>query len=329
MKQMVYRIEGVHTAKGRITQSGTQKAGAHSLLPLKDVWFEGDMTSVPYISANSVRGKLRRLIMEDMCVQLGYQFSDDRVWHAFFGGGQLKGGGDGMIDAQWRQEIIQKLPPVALWGFSLGNQMIEGKLIVYDLDVCAEELKLSIPAKYHDLCRESVYQFMSNVFFTRKDDKQSGKVKDEDDPAIQMKVEVQCLIPGTKLYHGFAIRHYPSELEISCLHRAIKLWDEIPMIGGKTSGGYGELALGYEGDIDDGPYLQYLEKNRAALISYLHTLTAAAAAKLEKMSNKKTKATKKTVKPAAPEETEETHDGDDMRENPAKTQSSAQTRLPL
>nr|MDO8087993.1 hypothetical protein [Candidatus Sigynarchaeum springense] len=299
MVERVYKLEGIVTAKGRIMQSGTQKAGAHSLLPTKDVWFKDDVVPMPYISANSIRGKLRRLIMEDMCRQLGYKFKNDSVWHAFFGGGQLKGGGDGMIDASWRQEIVAKIPPVSLWAFSLGNQMIEGKLIVFDMDICCEENAVSIPEKYYKLCTSSFNQAIGSTFFTRRDDKQDGSVKDEDGPAIQMKVEVQCIVPGTRFYHAFVLRHYPTLVEVSCLHRAIKLWNEYPTIGGKASSGYGQVELGYDGVIHDQPYLDYLAANRDGLVKYLDDMTAAFVRKSEKLAGKgkKSKVKEKEEKP--------------------------------
>jgi CRISPR/Cas system CSM-associated protein Csm3 (group 7 of RAMP superfamily) len=291
MSERVYKLEGIVTARGRIMQSGTQKAGAHTLLPTKDVWYKDDVVPMPYISANSIRGKLRRMIMEDMCRQLDYKFKDDRIWHAFFGGGQLKGGGDGMIDASWRLEIVEKIPPVSLWAFSLGNQMIEGKLIVFDMDICCEENKVSIPGKYHDMCTGSFYQAIGSTFFTRRDDKHDGTIKDEDSPAIQMKIEVQSIVPGTRFYHAFMLRHYPSTIEKACLHRAINLWNEFPAIGGKSSSGYGLVELGY-GSLDDKPYTDYLANNKVGIVRYLDKMTTTFQQKADRLAGK----SKKTIK---------------------------------
>lgn len=332
--QRIYKLDGLIRAKTRIMQTGTQKTGAHTLLPTKEIPYNDDMIAIPYISANSIRGKLRRLIMEDFCRQLDYKFKDDRIWHGFLGGGQLKGGGDGMIDAEWREEIKNKIPPIALWAFSLGNQMLKGKLIIYDLDICCEENRDYIPDHLHEFCTKSFYEYISTVFFTRRDDKQSGKVKDnEDDPAIQMKIEVQCLIPGTLFYHGICLDEYPTKIEIACLHRAIKIWNEHPTIGGKASSGYGLIELKYKGELDDKPYLEYLETHKTALCEYLDRITSEFKTKMDALAGKKktkksTKSKKKTE-----EENEDENDDDDQstipRETPVQNNGIRQTKLPL
>jgi len=294
--KFLYKLEGIITSKSRITQSGTDKAGAHAVLPRQDVWFENDTISVPYISANSIRGKLRRLIMDDLCELLGYKFTDDKIWHAFFGGGQLKGGGDGMIDVEFRQKITTLIPPVGLWAFSLGNQMIEGKLIVYDMVVCCEENKNSIPEIYHKFCSESFNRYIGSVFFTRKDDSGNvGQERSEEEQAIQMKVEVQCFIPATRFYHGFVLRKRPTEIEIACLHRALNLWNEYPTIGGKASSGYGQIELKYDKEFNDKPYLEYIKIHKTEIIAYLDKISQDFQNKQTKAKTKKKKSEQKTL----------------------------------
>lgn len=283
-----YKIEGVITALSQVTQTGDQKTGASTMLPVKDVWDKTDTVQVPYISGNSVRGRLRRLIMNDLCDLVGYTFTNEHVWHAFFGGGQLQAvGPSGVVDVGMRKDITRLIPPVALWGFSLGNQVLESKLVVFDMDVLCEEMRAYVPDKYKQLCTCSFNQCVSNVMFTRRDDRQNGKVKDEDSQAIQMKVEVQVLVTGTKFYHGFILRRDPSPVEVACLHRAIMLWRDIPNIGGKSSSGFGRLDLGYEGTIDDKPYLDFIAAKKGDITAYLQGLETSFAKQLEKKPAKK------------------------------------------
>jgi hypothetical protein len=288
-----YKLDGVITALSQITQTGDQKTGASTMLPVKDVWDKTDTVQVPYISGNSVRGRLRRLIMSDLCDLVGYTFANEHVWHAFFGGGQLQAvGPSGVVDVGMRKEITRLIPPVALWGFSLGNQVLESKLVVFDMDVLCDEMRPYVPDKYKNLCTSSFNQCVSNVMFTRRDDKQSGRVKDDDDPAIQMKVEVQVLVTGTRFYHGFIVRRDPSPIEVSCLHRAIVLWRDIPNIGGKSGSGFGRLDLAYEGTIDDRPYLDFITASKEAIVAYLQRLETNFAKHLEKKPSKKKAKTK-------------------------------------
>jgi len=283
-----YKIDGVITALSSITQTGDQKTGASTMLPVKDVWDGDDTVQVPYISGNSVRGRLRRLIMGDFCDLINYTFTNEHVWHAFFGGGQLQAvGPSGIVDVGMRKEITALIPPVAVWGFSLGNQVLESKLVVFDMDVLCEEMKAYIPQKYASLCTSSFNQCISSVMFTRRDDRQNGKVKDDEGAAIQMKVELQVLVTGTRFYHGFILRRDPSPVDIACLHRAIKLWQDVPDIGGKSATGFGRISLGYEGAIDDAPYLAFIAENKDNIKAYLERLETSFAAQLSKKPAKK------------------------------------------
>jgi len=283
-----YKLEGVITALSQVTQTGDQKTGASTMLPVKDVWDKTDTVQIPYIGGNSIRGRLRRLIMSDLCDLVDFTFTNEHVWHAFFGGGQLQAvGPSGVVDVGMRKEITRLIPPVALWGFSLGNQVLESKLVVYDMDVLCVEMLPYIPDKYKSLCTCSFNQCISNVMFTRRDDKQNGRVKDDDDPAIQMKIEVQVLVTGTKFYHGFILRRDPSPVEVACLHRAIELWRDIPNIGGKSAAGFGRLDLAYEGAIDSKPYLDFITVNKDAIMTYLQGLETSFAKQLEKKPSKK------------------------------------------
>lgn len=285
---MAYKITGLITALSQIMQTGDQKTGASTLLPVKSVWYDGDVVEVPYISGNSVRGRLRRLIMADMCKLLGdYEFGDPHVWHSFFGGGQLQAiGPGGIIDVGLRKQISKLCPPGALWGFSLGNQVLESKMIVHDMDLLCSEMEPCVTDTFKQYCTESFYSFKGNAMFTRRDDKQDGKVKSDDEAAIQMKVSLEVFIPGSQFYHGFVLKNYPTPVEISCLHRAIKLWQQENTIGGKSSSGFGRVKLEY-GVLDDTAYLQFLDENKGALTGFLDDLASDFKERLKKSRKKK------------------------------------------
>lgn len=292
---MIYRNEGIITAISSIVQSGTQKTGAFQTLPMKNIFYNGQSIEIPYISGNSIRGRLRRIIMRDMTELLGYKFKNDFLWHAFFGGGQLQSvnSSQGMLDVKLKTELIEHFPAVGLLGFSLLNQMIESKLVVSDMDICCIENKDFIPAKYEKDCQNTFHEYLGTTFFTRKDDRNNGKQKDENSQAIQMKVEIQVIVPGTRFYHEFIVRHSPTPLEIACFNRMLKLWNNEANIGGKTSTGFGRLKLNYTNEFDDKDYLEYIEKNKEKLIKYLDNLSD----KINSAVNPKPKKTsKKTTK---------------------------------
>lgn len=293
---MNYELQGNIIALEPISQSGIQKAGAHTMLPKMDTWYNGRSIEIPYISGNSVRGRLRRIIMKDLCHLLDdYKFGDDRVAHAFFGGGQLKsGGGDGMIDVEFRSTITALIPPVSLWAFSLGNQMIDGDLTVWNMTICCKETAWKIPERFRKNPNNSAYEFLAEQFFTRRDDNQTGKKKDEENQAIQMKVGIEVLMSGTVFHHGFIIRN-PNEIKIACLHRTLNLWMENPTIGGKSSSGFGRLRLEYEEQKDDQPYLDYIESHKTEIIKYLDSVCEKFGEKAKKKKSTKPKKVEKTL----------------------------------
>jgi len=267
-----YEISSLSTALTQIMQTGDQKTGAQSLLPYKKVWHEDDEIEVPYISANSIRGKLRRKIIRSFCEILDYKFTEPHVWHSFFGGGQLKSGSHQAFDAGLRAKIKKLIPPISLWGMSYGNQALQGKLIVCDMDVLCVEMKEYVLYEHQQLCTQSFHRYVSSLFFTRKDDVNDGSIKNKDDQAIQMKVENQVLIPGTKFSHVFMIRDHPTDIEISCLHHVLKIWLEMPFVGGKSATGYGKLNIQFSDKLDDSKFVQFLQDNREQIIAFLNGL---------------------------------------------------------
>lgn len=268
-----YKINSLCKAITPITQTGNQKTGAFSLLPTKKIWFENDEVDIPYISANSIRGKLRRVIMTDFCEQIGYEFKNPHLWHSFFGGGQLRSTGDGNFDAGLRKKIYSLIPSVSLWGMSYANQALQGKLIVCDMDVLCEENKEYVLPQYQGRCTESFHRYISSLYFTRKDDLNDGTIKDKTNQAIQMKIENQVLISGTPFYHSFLLRSNPTRVEIACLHRALLLWNEFPTIGGKSATGFGQISLQFDNELDDKAYLTFLKENKESIIEYLDNLS--------------------------------------------------------
>jgi hypothetical protein len=173
-----------------------------------------------------------------------------------------------MIDAEFRQQIKALLPPIALFAGSIGNQMIPSDMEVKNMVVCCKENAADIPEKYRKDTQLSAYELLDQVFFTRRDDNQNGKRKDDENQAIQMKVDLEVLMIGTAFFHEFIIKH-PTPLKIACLHRIINIWDLNPTIGGKASSGFGQLRLEYDERLSDDLYVEYVLSNKEKILKYL------------------------------------------------------------
>jgi len=197
-----------------------------------------------------------------------------KVYHLFFGGGKLEGGekDSGIIDLEIRRKIRSLIPPLAIFGTAVKNQMVPGILKNgHAFPICLETLQF-IPEKFHSApqAQKSIRTFTDTSFFTRRDDLQGEK--EEDEQAIQMKVDYEVFIPGTLFYHWFSLEH-PNDLELSTFGHMMKLFQQSPFLGGKSSTGDGEVAFQYQPQLpDDSLYLQFMENSKDQILELLACL---------------------------------------------------------
>ena len=231
---------------------------------------------IPYINGNAIRGKLRRLLMLDFFLRLGIAPEElpPKLYHTFFTGGALESSdaASGIIDLEIRKKIKALFPVISLLGCALENQMIPGKLkIGHAFPVCLEYAPyLPNNLKEDERAKISVKTFTDESFNTRKDDLRAER--EEDEQAVQMKIEFECFIPGTKFYHWMATE-YVNDLEASCFGRFIEIFREAPFLGGKLSSGNGEVTFNYHSEFPgSGVYLEFLRNEKNAIIDLIETL---------------------------------------------------------
>lgn len=268
-------FQGIITALSPIHQSGDEKTGASVCLPRQIQYVEDDdeFVELPFISGNSIRGYLRRLTMKDLCDLLDFKFTQMDVFHSFFDGGALQtmGNTQGMLDLELREKLIS-IPPIHIFGFSIGNQQITSIMQIDQALMCCNENKFRIPEIFHAKCIHDHSQFIDHAFFTRKDESGgSGIQKQTTDQTIQMKVDMETYIPGTMFYHKFSFDD-ATDLELSCFARMMEIWNERSSIGGKRSTGYGSLKLNYDDIPKTDLYLAYIKNNREKIIKTIEDL---------------------------------------------------------
>lgn len=275
---MIRKTEGILTAITPIHHGGNEKTGSTPTLRTIMLYNEelGEEIPVPYINGNGIRGKLRRLLMRDYFHWLDWSVEElpVKLYHILFSGGILESTEDtnAKINLELRRQIRETIPPLSLFGAAVGNQMIQGKLKVgHAFPLCREYLPY-LPEVFRGDPRtaRTVRIFTDEAFDTRKDDLKAAR--GENEQAIQMKVEFECFIPGTAFYHWFSV-DYATAVELACLGRLLKLWEETPFVGGKASSGYGQVNLDYRGDLpNQQAYFDYLQDNREAARGALETL---------------------------------------------------------
>ncbi len=273
----VRMVEGRVTALAPLHHGGDEKTGSTPVLRTVMCYVEGQgQVPIPFVSGNSVRGRLRRLVMKDLLDSVDYELTNPKVHHALFSGGVLETTEEkesGVIDLAFRQAVRDVLPPAALFGCALGNQMVQGILIVEHLWPICEETAPNLPERFRrdERARLPVRAFCDQSFITRRDDLRAER--EEGEQAVQMKVDYECFSPGTRFYHRFALSS-PNALEESCLGHVIGLWQQSPYIGGRSSSGDGKLRLDYERVPDAGPYQIYLREAKADIRKMLKELEA-------------------------------------------------------
>lgn len=276
MNKRFYEIEGAVTALTPIFHGGDEKTGSTPVLRTIMVYVDGiGEVPIPYISGNGIRGKLRRLAMKDFIDMLEYEITNTKLHHALFSGGVLESTSDaiGAIDLSFRKKVRELMPPVAIFGCALGNQMIQGNLIVEHMWPICEEYKEYLPSTYQNDPRASqpIRIFTDQSFLTRRDDLKAER--EEGEQAVQMKVDYECFVPGTKFYHRFVLQ-LPDELQKSCFGRILDLFELMPYVGGRSSSGEGKVMPNYKNKPDASLYLEFVKEKESDIRGLLAELEA-------------------------------------------------------
>ena len=266
-------IRGYIIALSPIHSAGDEKTGSESLLRRLSYIVDGKRVEIPVLSGNAIRGILRRELMADMLTRIGYKLTNARIYHMLFSGGMLETVDEkssGVIDIGLKRKIRQTIPPIAVLGSSLGNQIFEGKLKVnMALPIC-KELADFLPDDIQIKPETSFYEFLDWTFTTRRDDLR--KERKEDEQATQMMVNFEVFTPGTPFYHEFILND-AAEVERGVLARMLNLWKQKPYIGGKSAIGLGKVKLNYDYQaLDEGIYLRFLDQKKDEMIAMLKEL---------------------------------------------------------
>ena len=267
----VFRLPGYITAMSPIHHGGDEKAGNQSLIRRQTYIVDQAPVEIPVISGNAIRGVLRRMIWDDLLERVGYTLTNMKIYHMLFTGGILEAVDSkdtGVIDIDMKRRLREELPPLAVLGTALGNQMFEGKLKCAIAQPICKELKDYLPENLPIEPTNSIYELVSFDFMTRLDDVKEAR--QEGEQAHQMLMNFEVINPGTMFVHSFALDN-PSNVEKAVLARALNLWREHPWIGGKSGVGYGEVKLSYELD-DDFAYIEFIENNKEQICETLKWL---------------------------------------------------------
>lgn len=267
-----YVIEGIVTALSPLFHGGDEKTGSTPVLRTI-MMYVPDLGEVPipYYSGNAYRGRARRLLINDFLSTIGYELNNSKLYHVLYSGGVLETSDatTGTIDLEVRRKIRKFIPPIAMLGCSIGNQIIPGILIVEHMFPICLEYKEYLPTKYQPMATEPVRIFTDQSFITRRDDLREAR--EEGEQAIQMKVDYECFIPGTRFYHRLVLQT-PDEIQLACLGRMIELLIDSPYLGGRSSQGDGKVRFEYENVPSSQKYIAFLNEAKDEIRAFIKEL---------------------------------------------------------
>lgn len=227
--------------------------------------FSKSFDRIPYISGNSIRGILRRLIMRDFCQRAEIQKLEKNIYHQLFTGGNIT---DSTMyeDIKQREKYIAMCPPIGLFGSAIGNMTIEGEMKVGAMrPICLE----------HGNGESSFWEFLGTEFGVRRDDSKleryidlKKEASEKKDKPQQMKYGYETFIKGTQFEHQFICSTYDLLIE-SAFYHVLGIFKQNSFVGGMSAIGNGELDIDYQIPKDAGKlYLDYLEENKAEIQKY-------------------------------------------------------------
>jgi hypothetical protein len=248
MKKYIFKTKTL----APITHTEEVSSNISSLFRQKMV-IDNKLHEVPCVHGNAIRGVLRRLGASHLCEAVGVGKNQVKLEKYFmlFNGGFLEKSLS-YCDVTAKTELRALLPWLSVFGSAIGNEMLQGKLIVsFATPSCAELGNGEV--SYHDLTQVLRY--------TRKDD-----TEQKTDKTSQMFYDGETIIPGVELNWEIQLDSN-DELEISALEHTLKLFAEKPYIGGTSRAGHGKIDFVFEADTT--LYEDYLLDNQGAVCRWL------------------------------------------------------------
>lgn len=268
-KRNMIRIEGTAEALEPIIHGGERTGGTVTEFHREKMLVDGLFEYMPVISANAIGGILR-----DQCAfwsldQIEFdQFDDLRAFDLLTGGGVLVSAGKvKYIDLFEEHRIREMFPVVSLFGGSIGNRILGGRIDVDRwIPLCAE-MRSALPEEHWELADQwHIEDLLQEIYFTRRDDKKNrdwqAYIKPEtladwqreqaarsengraDTPGspMSMRYGYEALAAGTFFSVGFTLRN-PTPVELGVFFGGLGYFYERPKVGGRGSRGFGRVRL--------------------------------------------------------------------------------------
>lgn len=244
---------------------------------------DGTVEDVPVISGNGLRGLLRDRGMFHMCRSLGYGVNEETgevlglplpaFYFLFSGGALTKGGGGNGLDIDRARELRSLIPLVGIFGGALGNQIMPGKLKVDKMIPICAETKHLLPEPWSDAEVPSIWEYLQEEMYTRKDDEKHEHlrqliapevrglletaaatkrnapsqpvIQDDTGQKQQMMYYVETFAAGTKFFWSLVLDDV-TDIEFDAFAVALGEFARMPFIGAKSNVGLGRVQVRFD-----------------------------------------------------------------------------------
>lgn len=242
---MYKKLDGIVTSLEPISHIG-ETLSTISQFKREKTLFKGKIIEIPVISGNALRGILRRRGSYYLLnlIKIPKESLDEDVQHALFSGGMLKkGAGGGTIDQNFIKELRAMLPLMSVFGTTIGQQMVGGKLDVGQLIPisCQTAKRTGIESDI------SIHSLLDEVSHTRRDDMEDKTKGLDEDQKQQMRYQTEVLAAGTQFSHYFTLKDC-NDMEMGAFMSTLFQFMKYPKVGGMGGRGFGMIQMDYSID---------------------------------------------------------------------------------
>ncbi len=257
-------------AKTPIHHGGDEIAGIDKPMRRREYIVNGESIPVPIVSANSIRGIMRRLLADDLLTKIGVKKGElpENIYYLLFSGGSLEKG-NLSIDIPKRRKIAETLTIVSVFGAAIGDAILPGLITVTDMVPIVKETR-DFTGVDSEL---SIYDLPFEEFGTRLDDF-PNKDEKKSDKAQQMLYRFETIKAGTRFTVEFGISNLANEVERSCFRYALDLFFTKGIVGGKGAVGFGRITPEGEIPIDADPrlYVDSIQDKREKILELFENM---------------------------------------------------------
>jgi hypothetical protein len=251
-----YIIEAKVTAKSSISHNGGDQNGTVTQLRReKFVQSKGKVVEVPVISGNSSRGKMRDLVAVDVLTKADEtKIQVDLDSHnLLFSGGSLESlGTDKQLDLEKVRKMRADMPGLSVFGCSIGNIILPGKVQVGKMIPICKETAHLIPAKFlegielkssWDLCQLEMYNRTDDTKNEHYREFLTEQAKASEPIKAQMQYHIETIVAGTVFYWKLCLTD-TNDLETGAFLNILQKFANTPyVLGGNGRVGLGDIGI--------------------------------------------------------------------------------------